>query len=388
MAQVYSGAYITLAATSAARGDKGFYQRRSYLHDDHNPSTVRIKRGGDWHEVYKRRSLNESMGSNNPLLQRAWVFQERLLSPRVVHFADDMLYWECLESNACEIEDAIPISEDRPAESGVDNPFDPAQRHGLRHKSPSLSRSFNARQEWCEIVERYTQGSLKRSKDKLPALQGIAKRAQIERQCAYYAGLWEESMCLDLAWYLYKRNTVHIEYRAPSWSWASSEGPVCYDFRVGIQSEASVISVSTVPVGTDPMGEVIAGTLVIRGLCLPALCKLDAGRRRHWESLHMIGKDSPIKMQWQADFEDSNLVNEDLTAVLIASDHFYAYYLVLRPTDQEKRVYQRTGLAIRRDMDMRNRQTRYDMFSGRVTERALCDKSWEGCEEYREFTII
>lgn len=31
-----------------------------------------------------------------PLLSRAWVFQERLISRRVVHFGYDELYWECM----------------------------------------------------------------------------------------------------------------------------------------------------------------------------------------------------------------------------------------------------------------------------------------------------
>jgi hypothetical protein len=31
-----------------------------------------------------------------PLLERAWAYQERLLSPRVLHFCQDELVWECI----------------------------------------------------------------------------------------------------------------------------------------------------------------------------------------------------------------------------------------------------------------------------------------------------
>jgi hypothetical protein len=37
-----------------------------------------------------------------PLNQRAWVVQERLLAPRVVHFTDRQLYWLCAQLTASE----------------------------------------------------------------------------------------------------------------------------------------------------------------------------------------------------------------------------------------------------------------------------------------------
>ena len=30
-----------------------------------------------------------------PLHRRAWVFQEQVLAPRILHFNVDQLYWEC-----------------------------------------------------------------------------------------------------------------------------------------------------------------------------------------------------------------------------------------------------------------------------------------------------
>jgi hypothetical protein len=37
-----------------------------------------------------------------PLHKRAWVVQERLLAPRVLHFGREQLFWECHTMNACE----------------------------------------------------------------------------------------------------------------------------------------------------------------------------------------------------------------------------------------------------------------------------------------------
>ena len=39
---------------------------------------------------------------DNPLGRHGWVFQERLLSPRVVHFGQDQVFYGCSESRHCE----------------------------------------------------------------------------------------------------------------------------------------------------------------------------------------------------------------------------------------------------------------------------------------------
>jgi hypothetical protein len=37
-----------------------------------------------------------------PLSTRGWVVQERFLAPRIIHFTENQVYWECLESMSCE----------------------------------------------------------------------------------------------------------------------------------------------------------------------------------------------------------------------------------------------------------------------------------------------
>jgi hypothetical protein len=41
-------------------------------------------------------------GGDFPLLSRAWVYQECLLSPRVLHFSPNELIWACQEQFDCE----------------------------------------------------------------------------------------------------------------------------------------------------------------------------------------------------------------------------------------------------------------------------------------------
>lgn len=47
-------------------------------------------------------SMWEDEIESAPLNTRGWVVQERFLAPRAVHFAENQIYWECLESTHCE----------------------------------------------------------------------------------------------------------------------------------------------------------------------------------------------------------------------------------------------------------------------------------------------
>lgn len=49
--------------------------------------------------VYNKELLRKA---GAPLLQRAWVFQEQVLSPRMIHFGAQELVWECSHGLRCE----------------------------------------------------------------------------------------------------------------------------------------------------------------------------------------------------------------------------------------------------------------------------------------------
>jgi hypothetical protein len=155
---------------------------------------------------------------------------------------------------------------------------------------------------------------------------------------------------MDLAWFLVEPTTLQITYQAPSWSWASTEGCVHYGFQLYMKAKASVVRVETVSAGKDPLGEVTAGMLVIKGPCLPALVESEVarGNRSAQNFLSVIDKNAPVKMNWQQDHENSNLEDQNLTAVLVASDNwlFHAYYLVLLHIDKDNQVYHRVGLTV------------------------------------------
>ena len=79
----------TYQGTDRPVGDTGvFVSERKCFPDRDLKMDIRCATRVDSHDL---------MGSW-PLLTRAWVYQERRLSARVVHIGEKQLYWECRES--------------------------------------------------------------------------------------------------------------------------------------------------------------------------------------------------------------------------------------------------------------------------------------------------
>lgn len=82
MYEVFKNAYCTIAATSATNSDEGFLKGAVIAP---NP------------ESWKKNFATEFKSSveSGVLNKRAWVLQERVLSPRIIHFTEEQIFWEC-----------------------------------------------------------------------------------------------------------------------------------------------------------------------------------------------------------------------------------------------------------------------------------------------------
>jgi hypothetical protein len=106
MPLIYENAYVTLAATFSpsstggcfSEGGSEFRARDFTVRDrSRKPHQIFIRRHLPHWLMADPRQLRE-LDQDFPLLQRAWVLQERLLSPRVLHFGRHELMWECMKS--------------------------------------------------------------------------------------------------------------------------------------------------------------------------------------------------------------------------------------------------------------------------------------------------
>lgn len=247
MEHVYGGSYLNIAASSATSVHGGCWVAPKGMQ-----STFRTKvRVGDCELVREIRDDNcyDVAVWESQLATRAWALQEKLLPPRTIHLGDRGAFWECRRKIANEY---------------LPDGFTSRLGSGLLQK---MKKVDFLQQWWASVVHLYTSAHLTFARDKLPALSGIAKRTHSQKGGQYLAGLWrDERIEAQLCWRVDEPRTRLANWRAPSWSWASVDGPISYKTtQEGIcdDSYAHVVNASVTPLAGDMFGELSAGTLQI-----------------------------------------------------------------------------------------------------------------------------
>jgi hypothetical protein len=242
---------------------------------------------------------------DQPLWKRGWVFQERLMTPRMLVFGNDRIYWQCYE---CMVNEYLP--------HGLPGSGDIYDEHSrtpftlpkpvLRLKQPSTLTDKELSYlhcEWYSLVDYYSITELTYPvKDKLAALAAVAGRFGRIFPGKYFAGLFEIDLPLGLLWeqpYHHSIADAHwkiierslvitfdhdrgTEYRAPTWSWASVDGGTAFwtpryahknhIFQVSSRMLATLDKVSIeLKDSENPYGQVVSGELVISGTLIPLI---------------------------------------------------------------------------------------------------------------------
>ncbi|KAK0648410.1 heterokaryon incompatibility protein-domain-containing protein [Cercophora newfieldiana] len=210
MADIYSNSYLTFAAASSEDDENGFLTYRSF-----NYATIELSfPSGERTCAYLSETKNHRKthdSRDDPLFQRGWVLQEQFLSPRMIIFSSQQMFWVCRkgclsESNDCKIE--------------------------------VLSRGhLDDGCTWASVVKEFTARQLTYETDKFPAIAGIASR--FADGTGYCAGLWRQDLPGALLFRWIGRPATPARYIAPSWSWAALNGPTiclvdrCREFEYG-----------------------------------------------------------------------------------------------------------------------------------------------------------
>lgn len=225
MCEVFGSAYLTLFATKARSGNDGLYgssmrnERPLRLHGT-DPITKKpyilysrcISRTSHFYDSPDPATLRRSL----PLLTRGWVYQERLMSPRILHFGEQEISWECSGETICQCSGlkCVTCSKNTPKQSYLND---------LIAGEPSESDLASI---WHALVTEYSRLMLTYSSDRLAALAGLASKMQRVRKGRYLAGLWEDSIILDLCWYSPPQPANRSECLVPTWSWAAIKSGV------------------------------------------------------------------------------------------------------------------------------------------------------------------
>ena len=246
MADIYQNGDITIAASAGRGSHDGLYHTPGnpnivFGTIDDDPVGVGLRRGTK-HPVYRGTSATpvEDANAEFPLFTRAWVFQERMLSPRVLHFGPHEMFWECRELGVCACNGhRMPMFSDSDLLANQSLSSKP----GLSDRMGRASVVERAAL-WRDLVEEYSQLRLTKSSDKLPAIEGLAAVMKPMRWTEdYVAGMWTMTP-MDLLWTAkterdytdehtpitaYPRAGYRTQrWRAPSWSWASVDADIIW----------------------------------------------------------------------------------------------------------------------------------------------------------------
>lgn len=109
MYEVHKNSFCNISATASFDGTQGMYRKREARELWENEtmlSTEGIPGPEPSHRVQKCTVIDlkfwEKTVDGAPVNTRAWVLQERLLAPRVVHFCENQIAWECHQKDAAE----------------------------------------------------------------------------------------------------------------------------------------------------------------------------------------------------------------------------------------------------------------------------------------------
>ncbi|KAF5501741.1 hypothetical protein CGCS363_v006242 [Colletotrichum siamense] len=243
MCQYYTNSLMTISGVSSAGGEGGLFAARHPGLTSPIPIEVAFPQGermkGFVHALYFPDPARDIWGDHKPpLWTRAWVVQERVLSPRLLLFSSTQMSWQCQEEIASE-----NIPEGRPLESseqdadmrwsitGWQREQSTSQKYEDLYASPIAShRLYHG---WYEIVSEYTHCNLTMPSDIFHAVAGIAQALQYALKDDYMSGLWKRDIHRGLVWVVsegVKSQTALRSYRAPSWSWGSLPGAYILGF--------------------------------------------------------------------------------------------------------------------------------------------------------------
>lgn len=335
MGDIYANSYVTIAATTSSDSEEGLFHSRSPL------SVWPCKLEATWDCFTAGRLAAGVTGwaeeRHMELLgDRGWAFQEWLLPKRIIHFSKDQIRWGCFCLAASE---AYLAGLD---EAGL-------EYHGTPTKSIIAFIMDEAEPEilWQRIREEYSEKRLTVATDRLAAFSGIARMIHKVLKCTkedYLAGLWRPNLLEELLWDAKgSRNSQSSPYIAPTWSWASLDGPFSgplYHRDLPRKFHAKVLDAKTFP-RDDDFGPIKGGFLTIQcPIYRVVLISLPNASSRDNNYSWMVSSINNTSFTYRCN------IGLDNAMTLAPSTRWSFYLMPIQSTDFKNSGTQMTGLLI------------------------------------------
>ena len=235
MDRVYKQGYLNISADWNVDARDGLFNPRSPMRVQ--PLTIELPEIGQTIQLIVDERDMFDWVNTAPLSQRAWVFQERHLARRILHFTEREMFWECCSKAPYFASETFPNGAPR---------FYNQRNEWLKDSMTATLRStVEIHELWGDLCEMYSEKKLSKPTDKLVAISGLAKEFQkLLPDDIYLSGMWWSTFPLCLRWKSRGRPIQEDLLEAPSWSWTSIEGEVKLNTRVFPQSSSSPQSTS------------------------------------------------------------------------------------------------------------------------------------------------
>ena len=303
MGKVYSNAFINVSATLSSDGTGSLLQERTWGHL--LPSTIDLDINGETLEYYAYDGdLWYDNIDNAPLSKRGWVFQERFLARRVLHFGQNQMGWECSELTALEMfPDGLPQKNLHTTKAFTNHQLEKLK--GTPHTT--TEKTFV--DLWHNLVSEYTKCELTEGSDKVVAFMGVAEVMSSYIGAQHSASMLQTTLVYDLAWWRSSEDRAAYPIsmtssRAPSWSWASVDGEINFPDTIGgvKLKYANVWEFSKIPSDSNLLAD--AESIRAEAICLPFRIKCSDG---NIESVEVIGLSFPTEEEYGIDSQCSFL---------------------------------------------------------------------------------
>lgn len=297
MCHIYSNSHFTIAAHEPESCKAGFLRKQGYgKHTWQRPFYANLGKKDNIDNIAKmfvrpNPAPDIYQDESSALEQRGWTVQESILPTRILHFMGDEMAWECNKTTVCECGHM-----ERNSRVGVVRYLKTSFGFGIGpDRGPNLLTYG-----WKRVVAEYSSRKLTQEGDKLIAISGLAQmivdstwsqKKLPEGAASYLAGIWRQDLPGHLLWEARNssgrvprdcvetaremssfQHTRPLEYCAPTWSWASINGPVGYspvlDGKLNYEITISECHYNPVSI-LNPTGSVKSGHLVVTGSLVP-----------------------------------------------------------------------------------------------------------------------
>ncbi|MCJ1387937.1 hypothetical protein MMC18_000780 [Xylographa bjoerkii] len=318
MANIYANSALTISASDSNDSSGGCFRKR--IHKSTSPVQLSLRlpryyraRKAGCNSLFALSSHANSPRATGRVDSRAWTLQEQILSPRVLHYSEGAIHWDCRTLSASE-SDPTGASHIYHQASNTYVEYQKIKRSIAKRSLKFDQTSKEALYiQWQQIVQIYTPRVTTKPTDRVTALLGIVKRFEIFLQDDSVAGIWKGAYCLRSLLWKAKQGDNRPIHNYPSWSWASISAPIEYPYHKCFNDSTSSsweISSLSFDVDTNQSQNRITGNISMNGT-------LKLFRRLDIQKCHNLLMNPLMSHLTKQDFENKSMekILEELLVV-------------------------------------------------------------------------